>query len=218
MHADLTALLEPRTDDRPSPATPAAALARLLAGNRRFAEGRIESPRRALARMRRLAEQQAPFAAVVTCSDTRVPSELVFDQGYGDLHVTCVPGNVVTPEAVASIEFAVAELGVQVVYVLGHTFCSTIAAMAGRDAARADLTALADHLVPALEAAGGSLPAAVERNARWQAELLVRRSSIVATALEAGTVTIAAGVLDLVSGVIAPITLELPLPHAFEAA
>jgi carbonic anhydrase len=208
MYTDLSALLEPSVTDLHWPATPAAALERLAAGNRRFIEGRIESPRRNLARMRELIELQAPFAAIVSCADSRVPSEVVFDQGYGELFETRVAGNVVTPEVIGSLEFAVAELGVQVVYVLGHTFCSAMAATARRERQLGELAVLANHLVPALQATGGVLPAAVECNARWQAQLLAHRSPVIAQALEAGTLALAAGVLDLHSGIVTPVALE----------
>jgi carbonic anhydrase len=105
------------------------ALARLRAGNKAFvgsAAGatRAVSPSRPLL----LAEGQQPFAIVLGCSDSRVPAELVFGQGFGDLFVIRVAGNIVAPSQVGSVEFAAARFGTRLVVVLGHTECGAIAA------------------------------------------------------------------------------------------
>jgi carbonic anhydrase len=107
----------------------AEALERLRAGNRRFVSG---TGTRDLAqehqRRRELASDQAPFAIVLGCSDSRVPAELVFDQGLGDLFVIRVAGNIVAPSQVGSIEFAADRFGVRLVVVLGHSQCGAVQA------------------------------------------------------------------------------------------
>ena len=105
------------------------ALARLQEGNRRFVAGRYDIAR-ALDETRRnaLAQGQAPFAVILGCSDSRVPAELVFGQGFGDLFVIRVAGNIVAPSQVGSVEFAAGRLGTRLAVVLGHTGCGAVTA------------------------------------------------------------------------------------------
>jgi len=108
----------------------AQALERLITGNRRFveevrgAQGAATGERR----RRELAESQEPFAIVLGCSDSRVPAEIVFDQGLGDLFVIRVAGNIVAPSQVASVEFAAERFGTRLVVVLGHSKCGAVLA------------------------------------------------------------------------------------------
>jgi carbonic anhydrase len=105
----------------------AEALARLREGNRRFAadQGTAVSNQ---AQREALVTRQEPFAIVLGCSDSRVPAELVFDQGFGDLFVIRVAGNIVAPSQIGSVEFAAARFGTRLVVVLGHTQCGAITA------------------------------------------------------------------------------------------
>ena len=105
----------------------ARALERLREGNRRFVAllGQ-EEPQRA--RRMELSTTQEPFAIILGCSDSRVPAELVFDQGLGDLFVIRVAGNIIAPSLVGSVEFAAARFGTRLVVVLGHTSCGAILA------------------------------------------------------------------------------------------
>ena len=109
--------------------TAADALARLFEGNARFAAN-VRSPGSLLSAERRaaLAVAQEPFAIVLGCSDSRVPVEIVFDQGPGDLFVIRVAGNIVAPSLIGSVEFAAERFGTRLVVVLGHTSCGAIAA------------------------------------------------------------------------------------------
>ncbi len=111
-------------DIRPLPAD--EALERLLAGNTRFVEDPSDS------RSKRwhadLAQAQQPFAVILGCSDSRAPAELVFDQGLGDLFMIRVAGNIIAPSLIGSVEYAVAQLGVKLAMVMGHTQCGAIAA------------------------------------------------------------------------------------------
>jgi carbonic anhydrase len=111
-------------DIRPLPAD--EALERLLEGNRRF----VEDPSDARAKRWHadLAQAQQPFAVILGCSDSRAPAELVFDQGLGDLFMIRVAGNIVAPSLIGSAEYAVAQLGVKLAMVMGHTNCGAIAA------------------------------------------------------------------------------------------
>lgn len=105
------------------------ALIRLREGNQRFVSG-VRSIESLLSHTRRaeLATEQRPFATVLGCSDSRVPAEIVFDQGLGDLFVIRVAGNIVAPSQVGSVEFAAEQFGTPLVVVLGHTRCGAIAA------------------------------------------------------------------------------------------
>ena len=105
------------------------ALARLREGNRRFASD-VRSHDTLLSHSRRaeLAKEQQPFAIILGCSDSRVPAEIVFDQGLGDLFVIRVAGNIVAPSQVGSVEFAAARFGTRLVVVLGHSQCGAILA------------------------------------------------------------------------------------------
>jgi carbonic anhydrase len=104
------------------------ALARLREGNGRFVRGQPREVALSHARRAALATEQRPFAIVLGCSDSRVPAEVVFDQGLGDLFVIRVAGNIVAPSQVGSVEFAAARFGTQLVVVLGHTQCGAILA------------------------------------------------------------------------------------------
>lgn len=104
-------------------------LERLIEGNRRFVSGEgMRDLAQEHARRRELVADQAPCAIVLGCSDSRVPAEMVFDQGLGDLFVIRVAGNIVAPSQVGSIEFAADRFGVRLVVVLGHTQCGAVAA------------------------------------------------------------------------------------------
>ena len=109
------------------PSTPNEALAELLAGNERYANEKSINPRSDMDRVEQVAPHQAPFAAVVGCSDSRVPVELLFDQGIGDIFVIRTAGNNVNSEMVmGSVDYAVDHLGVKVLLVLGHSSCGGV--------------------------------------------------------------------------------------------
>ncbi len=135
---------------------PREALERLRAGNRRFV---ADSPEQALTdRSRRgeLVASQEPFAIVLGCSDSRVPAEIVFDQGLGDLFVIRVAGNVVAPSQIGSVEFAAARFGTRLVVVLGHSGCGAVEAtleeLKRPSANRSpNLSAIVERVRPAIE-------------------------------------------------------------------
>lgn len=109
--------------------TAAEALERLKAGNERYASDvRDAAAQPTQARRNELADQQAPFAIILGCSDSRVPAELVFDQGLGDLFVVRVAGNIVAPSLIGSMEFSALTHGARLIVVLGHTSCGAVQA------------------------------------------------------------------------------------------
>lgn len=193
------AAAETRSEPGEPPVTPDRAWTRLREGNARFAEGRAQGPRRDGARRDAVADVQKPFAALLGCADSRVPIELVFDQGIGDLFVVRVAGNIVTPEELASLEFGTVVLGAQLIVVLGHSGCGALQAALAARSVPGQIGALYQYLRPAVEA-GGTLEEAVRANVRIQAELAATASPAIAERVRAGTVRVVGAVYDLASG------------------
>ncbi|MGD0966758.1 MAG: carbonic anhydrase [Candidatus Aquilonibacter sp.] len=191
------------------PADPDAALARLLEGNHRFAQGRPEAAAASADRIA-LADAQQPFAAVLGCSDSRVPVETVFDQGPGELFVIRLAGNIVTAEGLGSIEYAVEVLGSSLVVVLGHSSCGAVrAAMSLVESGTVfpgHIQLLAEAIAPIAAdtrtADGAWWPAAVACNTRAARLALLRRSPLLRVAATRGKLRVAAMLYDLQSGVV----------------
>ena len=183
-----------------SPLSPDAAIRELMAGNERFATGKLTSFDHDLAILKEgTVEKQEPFAAVLSCADSRVPVELIFDQSIGHLFVTRVAGNMVTPEIIGSLEYGVAVLGVKALLVLGHAKCGAVsAAMKGQEVP-GQISVLYQHMMPAIKGIPDVL-AAVKANAAFQARLLGESSTVIAKAMKDGTVKVVAGCYDLGSG------------------
>lgn len=171
--------------------TPDEVLARLKEGNARFMADKSEHPLQDEARREALVPGQAPWAIVLSCADSRVVPELAFDTGLGELFVVRVAGNVANTSSLASIEYAVANLGTPVIVVLGHQSCGAVtAALSGKDYGY-NLNHLLAHVVPAIaKSESKEVDAVVKTNAQLTAEDLVSRSAIVRGAVEAGKLRI----------------------------
>ncbi len=129
--ADEAALKEKmfkKTEEDKKIKKPEEILKDLMAGNEHFAAGQFQHPHQSVAYRKSLRDGQDPRAIIVSCSDSRVPPEIVFDQGLGDIFVVRVAGNVVNPENIASIEFAVTHLGSNLIIVMGHDSCGAVRA------------------------------------------------------------------------------------------
>ncbi len=149
--------------------TPDAALQELTDGNRRFTSGRITAHEQDLAILKqKTMEKQEPFAALLSCADSRVPVELVFDQSIGHLFVTRVAGNIVTPEIIASLEYGAAVLGTKVILVMGHANCGAVKATIQAKEVPGQISALYPHIQPAVDQAGANFEAAIKANAKIQ--------------------------------------------------
>jgi carbonic anhydrase len=184
--------------------TPDAALQELIEGNRRFAANQLTSIEHDLEVLRNhTADKQEPFAAILACADSRVPVELIFDQTIGHIFVTRVAGNLVTPEIIASLEYAVAVLGAQVVLVLGHTNCGAVKAAMKADTVPGQISALYPPLRRAVEQSGGNAAKAIHVNSTVQADLLRTSSTVIREAAKARKVKVVSGVYDLASGKVA---------------
>lgn len=191
----------------PATLDPRAALDFLYTGNRRFVAGETLAPNRDVTRLREVAPRQTPFAAFLGCADSRVPIEILFDQGFGDLFVTRIAGNVAATENIASLEFATLVLGAKVLYVLGHTSCGAVAAATKAEPVPGQISALFQHIRPAVRAAKGDVAVAVRENVKLQAQTLVEASPVIAALVKDGKVIVAGGVFDLESGRVDPIEL-----------
>jgi len=184
-----------------APLTPDAALRELMAGNERFDNNQLTSVEHDLRILRQnTVEKQEPFAAVLACADSRVPIEFVFDQTVGRIFVTRVAGNIATPEIIASLEYAVAVLGVKVLLVLGHTGCGAVKAAMKADTVPGQISALYQYIQSSVEHSGGDFGKAISNNAKFQANLLRTSSTVVRYALKAGKVRVESGVYDLATG------------------
>jgi carbonic anhydrase len=193
----------------PFPESPAAALARLKAGNRRFVEGRERAPRRKTPRRIQVAEGQKPFAAILTCADSRVPPEIIFDQGLGDLFVVRVAGNTASdPLVIGSLEYAAAVLGSILFFVLGHTECGAVKSAIDQvetgETPPGDIGAVVAPIVPAVEAVAGTpkgdlLDAATDENIKL-AQAQLEAVPIIAEAIADGFVGVAGGEYQLETG------------------
>jgi carbonic anhydrase len=192
----------------PTPATPEAALGRMQEGNERFVAGR-PLDRDLVAAVRRTAAAQTPFAAVLGCIDSRVPPELVFDQGIGDLICARVAGNVVNPDILGSLEFAAKVLGVRLIVVLGHTACGAITgACDGVELGHltrllADLRSVADAVVEAGDRTSGNR-AFVDRvaaaNVARTVEAIVGRSEVIRDLVTADDLAVVGAMHDVATG------------------
>jgi len=195
--------------DRPDNLSVAEAKQRLEEGNQRYCADRLNHPRRDAERREAIADGQAPFATVLTCSDSRVPPELIFDKGLGDLFVVRVAGNIVGNAVLGSIEFASLHLGVNLTVVMGHASCGAVKATV----ANVDVTGPATHshvdtLIEAIRPAVRNARASgdddlaersSQENARITAEQ-IRRSEPVMAGLCRHGVEILAAYYDLESG------------------
>jgi carbonic anhydrase len=201
---ELTAPLQARAQ---STLSPDAALTELMDGNKRFTSGKLTSHDHDLAILKQHTEEkQEPFAAVLSCADSRVPVELVFDQSIGHIFVTRVAGNVVTPELIGSLEYGAAVLGTKVILVMGHSGCGAVkAAIQGKEVP-GQISSLFPHIQPAIDQAGPDLAAATKANAKIQAMLLRQASTVIAGMVKEGKLKVVAGYYDLGSGVVELLT------------
>lgn len=196
--------------------TPEEAIQRLKDGNQRFTSGmRSVEPLLSHLKMRELATNgQKPFGIVLTCSDSRSPAEMIFDQGLGDLFVVRVAGNVVAPSLLASIEYAATNLGSKAILVLGHTLCGAIGATIAHvrhpeeplpsshlEELVARIQPAVYHVVKKTGLDDKTLPdLAVEANVRRSCRLIYEQSSIVRKLVEEHGITIQGAVLDIHTG------------------
>jgi len=185
--------------------TPDQALQMLIDGNQRFVQARREKPNQTWTRIAAVAPSQAPFAAILGCADSRVPAEIVFDRGFGDIFVCRVAGNVATPEEIGSLEFGTLLLGAKVLMVLGHERCGAVKAAIEGGALPGHINSLTDAIQPAVESSknkpGDKVANAVKANVSLQASRL-KASPVINQLIEEGKLKIVGGYYDLDTGAV----------------
>ncbi len=184
-----------------------------LEGNRRFVKGQPASPRRSPADFRGLAEAQYPKAVIVSCADSRVAPEILFDVGVGDIFVVRMAGNVVSGAGVTvkgSIEYAVAELNVPLIVILGHSGCGAVRAainhIEAKDSLPGAINGLAELIKPAVAESKGApddpLENAIRKNVAIGIERLRDLQPILAPRVKDGKVKVVGALYDLRAGVV----------------
>ena len=183
------------------PDTPERALSLLVEGNQRFVAQNLISFKEDLDILKAHSEEhQEPFAAVLSCADSRVPVELVFDQSIGHLFVVRVAGNVATPDTIASLEYGAAVLGVKAIVALGHTNCGAVKATIAGKAVPGQISTLYQYIHPAIAGSKGDLTTASRQNAKLQASVLSETSPVLAELVKARKLTIRAALYDVGNG------------------
>jgi len=185
-------------------ASPEKALQALLEGNERFVMAKYTNINITNERREELVKGQQPFAVIVSCSDSRVPPELVFDQGLGELFVIRTAGQVIDDVALGSIEYAIEHLNVPLIFVLGHDDCGAVkAAIAGGEVS-GHISAIVNPIKPAIDKAktqAGSLVAnTVKGNLDLTVEKIKTSSPIISQSLEKNHVKVVGAIYNLESG------------------
>jgi carbonic anhydrase len=182
----------------------AEALARLTAGNKRFVAGAPTHPAQSVSRRTETAAGQHPFAIILTCADSRLPAEIIFDQGIGDLFVVRNAGNLLSDHVIGSIEYAVEHLHATLVVVLGHSKCGAVSAAVGGGEAPGHIKSIVASLATAATMAkkkpGDAVENAVRISAKLSATALAQAEPILSEFVKAGKVKVVAARYDLSSG------------------
>ncbi len=185
--------------------SPSEALIRLKEGNHRFVSGQSTKPRQDFNRIKEVSTGQSPFATIVGCSDSRVPNEIIFDQGLGDLFIVRTAGQVSTYASWGSIEFAEEILGTKLIVVLGHTQCGAVNAAVNLPEVPGHIITLINAIKPAVEKAKKAQPtslldAAIRENIAMQVEQLKGLEPVLAKRVREGSIKIIGALYDLSTG------------------
>jgi len=172
----------------------------LLEGNDRFVKGQMKYQHQDAARRLDLLKGQHPLTAVLCCSDSRVPPEVIFDQGLGDLFVVRTAGNLVDDVALGSLEYAVEHLHVRLLLVLGHSQCGAVTAAVQGGDAPGHIGAVVERLADAVKRSGGQVAQAVDENIRSMVAMLRTNEPILAEAVAVGHLVVLGARYDLEDG------------------
>lgn len=192
--------------------SPNKALEQLLEGNRRFSQGQSIHPNLGKELREALINEQQPYAAIIACSDSRVPVEIIFDAGIGDLFVIRTAGHVPSKESLGSLEYAVNRLGVKLVMILGHDNCGAVKSAievykSEKFTELSDnLQTLLNHIYPVLDdidlSCSNSLNEAVDANIRYQVKDLIKRDKYLADKIEKKEILLVGAKYNLDNGII----------------
>jgi carbonic anhydrase len=188
----------------PNPVNPNQALQLLLNGNQRFTQQKRQYPHQSLTRLQSLSKAQYPFAAILGCADSRVPAEIIFDQGLGDLFVVRVAGNVADDLAIGSLEYTTSVLGTQLIVVLGHQNCGAVAAAMKNQPLPGRIGYIVEGIKPALTQLNST--DAVIANVQYQVKKLQQTSTILNQLMQAGKLKIVGACYDIDTGKVSVIT------------
>ncbi|WP_242479008.1 carbonic anhydrase [Hymenobacter lapidiphilus] len=183
---------------------PYVALRKLMGGNRRFVEDKSIKPRQDRAALTNTEKGQKPFAVIVGCSDSRVPNEIIFDQGVGDLFIIRTAGQVMAQASYGSIEFATAVLGSKLLVVLGHQSCGAVDAAIKRPDVPGHIVTLVNSVKPAAEKTknmpGNRLDNTIRQNVIDQVNELRDLEPLLSKEYQNGEILIVGGVYNLATG------------------
>jgi carbonic anhydrase len=194
-------LAQAQRDAIQRPETPERALALLAEGNQRYLAQNLVSFKEDLDILKAHTEEhQEPFAALLSCADSRVPVELVFDQSIGHLFVVRVAGNIATPDTIASLEYGAAVLGIKAIVVLGHTNCGAVKATMAGKSVPGQISTLYQYIHPAVGGANGDLTTACRQNANLQASVLRDTSPVLSEMVKEKKLVIRGALYDIGSG------------------
>jgi carbonic anhydrase len=193
------------TDRIPQSLNADTALKTLMEGNQRFVQQQPIHPNQSQARLQEVAQAQHPFVTILSCADSRVAAEIIFDQGIGNIFDIRIAGNIATPEAIGSIEYAVELLGTPLLMVLGHERCGAVTAAVQNEPLAGKMNTFVKAIKPAIAMTKGMSGNAVENaviaNVKYQIELL-KRSPILIQRLQSGKLRIVGGRYDLDTGTV----------------
>jgi len=197
---------DPAHPEQPTVA-PAEAIAKLKEGNARNTSGNMQHPGQTTERRAELTKSQHPFAIILSCSDSRVPPEIVFDQGLGDLFIVRVAGNVLNDEGLGSIEYGVEILGARLIVVLGHQSCGAVDAamktVAAKGKAPGHIQSLVTALKPVVAATPkGDLDETIKANVKHVADALRSSRPILKARVDSGEVQVIGGYYSLDTGAV----------------
>jgi len=199
--------------------SPQEALNKLIEGNKRFANDVSIHPNRCEETKNALLRQQKPFVAVLSCSDSRVPIEIIFDAGLGDIFAVRTAGHVLSKEVLGSLEYAIKTLGVKLVMILGHENCGAIRTAVetyqnkNYDELSENLQSIMNHIYPAIKKInndatfndgkiGDFLNLAVKSNIHYQLEDLINKDDYIAKKIEEGEIALVGAIYSLAKGTV----------------
>jgi carbonic anhydrase len=186
--------------------TPEQALARLIEGNKRYTSSHLSHPHESAQWRHSLSKAQHPYATILACADSRVPPEILFDAGLGDLFVVRVAGNIASDAVLGSIEYAAEHLGTPLILVMGHESCGAVQAAIGGGEPKTHIERLTRAIDPAVARArkekGDLIANAVRLNVELVVDQLRTSKPILADLAAKGKIKVAGAVYDLDSGVV----------------
>lgn len=186
------------------------ALNKLIEGNKRFAADNSIHPNRCSETKNTLLKQQKPFAAVLSCSDSRVPIEIIFDAGLGDIFAVRTAGHVLSKEVLGSLEYAVKNLGVKLIIILGHENCGAINTAIqtyqnkNYNELSENLQSIMNHIYPAIDKVKSDdsdfLNSAIKSNIRYQMEDLIKKDVYIEKKIQEGEIALFGAIYSLATG------------------